>query len=346
MLRLLERIANARRPALVVLTYHRIAVPGIDSNPYYDPVISATAEAFRAQIRFLRDRFSILGLDDVVALGQAVSTSTTTSPAGNGKSVALITFDDGYRDNFETALPILRELDAPAAFFIPTGFLQNPRLPWWDHVACAIKRTRSRRLTLQRDPGDTAPLSIDIGPDPAAEARTAAIMTIIRAFLDNAIRDEPWFLAQLDQEAEVNIDAAAQGSALFMSWDQVRQLVDSGMSIGSHGHSHVALASLGESAQRRELAVSKRLLQETLGCEVTAVAYPYGWPGTFTARTTELAAEAGYHLAFSSREGVNHPGIPGFEPMALRRLNVGTGDTPPLLRARAALHAAFGKSFL
>ena len=78
----------------------------------------------------------------------------------------------------------------------------------------------------------------------------------------------------------------------------------------------------------------------------TVIAYPFGWPGTFTARTTELAAEAGYHVAFSSLEGVNRPGRPGFEPLALRRLNVGTGDSPPLLRARAALHAAVGRSLV
>jgi peptidoglycan/xylan/chitin deacetylase (PgdA/CDA1 family) len=339
LLRLLEAITAARRPVLAVLTYHRIALPGMDCDPYYDPVISATPEVFRAQVRFLRDRYSVLRLDDVAALAAA-------PPSRAGRPAALITFDDGYRDNYEAALPILRELDVPATFFIPTAFLQAPRLPWWDHVACAIKRTRSPRLTLARHPGDMAPLAIDLGHSPGTGVRTAAIMTIIRAFLDGAIRDEPWFLAQLDDQAGVAIDANARGGELFMSWVQVRQLADAGMSIGSHGHSHAALAGLDEAAQRRELAESRSILEEALGREVAAVAYPFGWPGTFTARTTHLAAEAGYHLGFSSREGVNHPGIPGFEPMALRRLNVGTGDTPALLQARATLHAAFGSSFL
>ena len=66
-LRLLEGIAAARSPALVVFTYHRIAVPGIDSDDYYDPVISATPEAFRAQVEFLRERFAVVHLDDLVA---------------------------------------------------------------------------------------------------------------------------------------------------------------------------------------------------------------------------------------------------------------------------------------
>jgi hypothetical protein len=213
-------------------------------------------------------------------------------------------------------------------------------------VACTIKETRAAGLTLERHPADESPLEIDLKSGPNGQARTAAIMTIIRTFLDHAIPDERWFLAHLDQKAEVAIDTQARGSELFMSWNQVRQLADLGMSIGSHCHSHVALGGLDEDAQRHELTESKRILESELGREVTTLAYPFGWPGTFTARTAELATEVSYRLAFSSQEGVNHPGSPGFEPMALRRLNVGTGDSASLLRARAVLHAAFGKSFL
>ena len=262
------------------------------------------------------------------------------------KPAALITFDDGYRDNFTTALPILRELGVPAAFFIPSGYLEAPRLPWWDHVACAIKRTSSPRLVLERHPGDPAPLTIELGTNPTDAQRTAAIMTVIRAFLDRAIPDPPWFLDRLDRQADVAIDAEARGRDLFMGWDEVRQLLAAGMAVGSHGHSHVALGGLDDDAQRRELAGSKAALEQSLGREVPAIAYPFGWPGTFTARTTELAAEAGYRLAFSSLEGVNRPVRPGFDPLSLRRLNVGTGDSPALLRACAALHAAVGRSLV
>ena len=169
-------------------------------------------------------------------------------------------------------------------------------------------------------------------------------MTVIRAFLDGAIRDETWFLAELDRQAEVGIDTQARGRELFMDWGQVRQLASSGMSIGSHGHSHVALGGLDEEGQTRELAGSKRILESELGHEVTAVAYPFGWPGTFTVRTTELAAHGGLSTGIFIAGRGEPPWHRGFERMALRRLNVGTGDSPALLRARAVLHGAFGKS--
>ena len=341
---LLEQIA-VRWPALVVLTYHRIAVPGSASNPYYDPVISATPDAFEAQIRFLSTRFHILSLDALLDITADKGMSASVSPNA-GKPIALVTFDDGYRDNCETALPILRKHSVPATFFIATGFLDTARLPWWDHVACVLKRTNVPRLTLDRWPGDVDPIVINLGPTSGGQQHAMAITTVVRSFLDGAIEDEPWFLAQLDEQAEVPIDSKALGCKLFMGLDQVRQLADAGMAVGSHGQSHRALAGLDDATQRRELTGSKRFLENSLGLEIKALAYPFGWEGTFTARTMQLAIEAGYYLAFSSLEGVNRPGTAAFQPFTLRRLNVGTGDSPSLLRARAVFHAAFGKSFL
>jgi peptidoglycan/xylan/chitin deacetylase (PgdA/CDA1 family) len=331
---LIERVSARRRPGLVVLTYHRVAEPG--AAPYYDPVISATPEAFRAQIEWLRNHVRILTLDELVTWVEA-------GPSGR-ELVAAVTFDDGYRDNFDAAAPILRAGNVPATFFIPTAFLDSPQLPWWDQVAYVIKQTGVRRLLLERNHnGGATPLEIDLD----RVSRTEAIMTIIGAFLDETIADDRWFLDQLATRAEVDMDVEALGRALFMTWDQVRQLADAnaGLTIGSHGDSHRRLAGLDDDSQCYELAESKRILEARLGREVVALAYPYGWPGTYTARTKAIAAGAGYRLAFASREGTNRPGT-ALDRYEFRRLNVGSGDSSALLRARTALYAAFGKSFL
>ena len=337
-LALLERAAAAR-PGLTVFTYHRIAEPGADL--FYDPVISATPDAFRAQVDWLARRMQILTLDE--AIERIESRTPRREPA------ALVTFDDGYRDNFEAAATILRERGIPATFFLPTAFLESPQLPWWDHVACIIKQTRVNRLELPRRPAGKGngrsippPLSIDLDAMP----RSAAIRAIIAAFLDETITDGPWFLANLAERAEVSLDTDAMGRALFTDWDQVRRLTgpDTGLSIGSHGHSHQKLAGLDADSQRHELVASKRILADRLGRDAEALAYPYGWPGTYTAGTKALAARAGYRVAFASIEGINRPGL--LDPFEIRRLGVGSGDSPVLLRARAALHATIGRSFL
>ena len=109
----------------------------------------------------------------------------------------------------------------------------------------------------------------------------------------------------------------------------------------------IAIASLPswiDDTQRDELADSRQILEVKLARPVRAIAYPYGWPGTYTEQTKALAAQAGYHLAFSSRQGVNR--LAGFDQYEIRRLGVGSADSATLLRARCTLHAAFGKSFL
>jgi peptidoglycan/xylan/chitin deacetylase (PgdA/CDA1 family) len=311
------------------------------SNPYYDPVISASPEAFEAQMSLVARRFCSVTLEQLHDQYTLKAASWRT-----GKPVVLVTFDDGYRDNFETALPILSKFGVPATFFIPTRFLDCPVLPWWDHVAYVLKRTQIRRLVLRRSRDDPDPVEICLDCDSGESARAAAIKQVIRLFLEGAIPEEGWFLAQLQEQADVSLDSQALGHDLFMSWAQLRALNTAGMFIGSHGHAHVALERLDDEAQRFELSESKRILEAGLGREVTAVAYPFGWQGTFTSRTQQLADEAGYRLGFSSLEGVNHPGAMNFEPLCMRRLNVGAGDSIPLLRARVALHGAFGGSLL
>ena len=146
------------------------------------------------------------------------------------------------------------------------------------------------------------------------------------------ITDERWFLEQLGERTDVNVDCESLGRALFMTWEQVRTLADSntGLTVGSHSHGHHDLARLDDDSQRNELAGSKQILEAHLGREVRALAYPYGWPGTYTTLTKRLAKQTGYHLAFASREGVNRLGT--LDPLEAKRLGVGSGDSPALLR--------------
>ena len=330
---LLERVAALRQPALLVLTYHRIAER--DKDRFYAPVISATPQSFRSQVKWLHNQMHILTLLELD--NQIQAGGTWKEP------VALVTFDDGYRDNFEVAVPILKDLKIPATFFITTGFLESPRLPWWDHIAYIVKETPRHRLELKRGPSDIHP-AIVIELD--GISRDDAVMPIIRAILDERITDLPWFLEHLRMKAEVTIEVESLGRALFMSWEQVRHIADCNdrLAIGSHGHSHHSLADLDMQSQQRELVVSKRILEERLGREVPAIAYPFGWTGTYTQATKMLVQKAGYRVAFASQAGVNYANR--LDPFEINRLGVGSGDSATLLRARAALFSTFGRSFL
>jgi peptidoglycan/xylan/chitin deacetylase (PgdA/CDA1 family) len=320
---------TARRPSLLVLTYHRIGNPSARSD--YGPVYSATAARLEAQAKLVRDTYRLLTLDEVVELA-------TERFRGLREPSALITFDDGYRDNFETAFPVLDALRVRATFFLPTGFLQASRLPWWDHIAHVISHCELSVLRLDWPKA----LVLELGALP----RTRAIARVVQVYLDHHAEVDAnggrQFRAHLEDRAGLSLDEAELGRGRFLTWDDARALVDAGMSIGSHARSHRSLASLSEGEQICELAESKRTLEAELGRTVEALAYPYGWPGTFDSTTERLALEAGYKVAFTSMAGVNHALTT--TPMAVRRLGVGSADSTVLLRARLALYASVGKS--
>jgi peptidoglycan/xylan/chitin deacetylase (PgdA/CDA1 family) len=339
MLGVLERLTRVRQKSLLALTYHRIGHPGLPANRFYDPVVSATPEEFEAQVAFLASRYRIVSLQDLDNLDG--------DRGGRGrKPHVLITFDDGYRDNYEVALPILSRYDAPATFFIPTRNIENPSVPWWDQVAYLLKHTSAPYLRIDRYPGDPAPIVVNPGERPAEHARRAAITATIAAFIAGDIDEESSFLARLEQQAQVTVDQKPLARELFMGWDELGCLVRAGMSIGSHGHSHRALARLDTSLQRQEITESKQVLEAKLGRAVTAIAYPYGWEGTFSAETLELAGQAGYRWGFSSLEGINRCADLEGAPLCLRRLNLGMGDSALLLRARLGLYGSLGRSFV
>src|SRR5262249_11795313 len=117
LLRALESVRRERR--LFVLNYHRIGE--MAGNQLDDATFSATAERFREQVGYVKRWFAVPAADEVLDSLERGSFSNPT---------VLITFDDGYRDNYELAFPILRELDVPACFFVVTGLLDVPTLPW------------------------------------------------------------------------------------------------------------------------------------------------------------------------------------------------------------------------
>jgi peptidoglycan/xylan/chitin deacetylase (PgdA/CDA1 family) len=324
LLALVERLA--RRPGLLVVTYHRVGDPS--GHPFYPGVASATPEGLSDELRTLARSRRVVALEEAVALAE--DGFRTTEP------LAMVAFDDGYRDNADAAVPVLRSLGLPAAFFLTTGFVSGEILPWWDHVAYVVNAAAVPVLKLDRP----EPLEIDLARAPRAEA----VARVVRAYLDHPEADERALRPALEERAGVAVDEPRLARSLFLDWGQARALAAAGVAVGSHTVTHRALGRLSEDEQRAELVESRRRIEAEVGREVSALAYPYGWPGAFDATTARLARAAGYRAAFSARPGVNLPGAA--DPFAARRLNVGFADPPVLHRARWALHGAFGRSAL
>ena len=311
---LLERLA--RRDALLVFNYHRIGDAGstaLDSGVY-----SATTAEFEWQMRYLRKRFSILSLDEVNELAD-----------GWGKARGprvLITFDDGYKDNYELAFPILRALGVPAVFFLVSSYLDNPRIPWWDKIAYWVRSSQRTSLRINYPKARELPL-------PAGQRRET-IRTLLKLFKSQVTQDPERFLRELEAECGP-VPALPEAASLFVNRSEAREMIAGGMAIGSHTRSHAILSKLEPAAQLAELVESKTILSRECGTEVTALAFPVGGRKDFTPVTCELAAKAGYRTAYSFYGGLN--GRAGFNPFDIKRVDVETGNPPSRFRLQTSL---------
>ena len=303
------------RDLLLVLNYHRI---GNRDQDRFDPgVFSATGDQFNEQISYLRRNFSLVTLEEALAFADGTIKQKT------GHCRVLITFDDGYLDNYELAFPILRAHGVQGVFFLVTSLVGSSYVPWWDHIAYLIKTARERRFSLH--------YPFDVVIDVEENGMTASLRSVLDLYKTPQNTDPVRFIRELQE--------AARGEDLpvvprrFLNWDEARTMIGGGMAIGSHTHSHRVLSQLGAEEQRQELAYSRDLLRERLGAEAAALAYPVGGATSFSEQTQRLARETGYRVAFSFHGGTN-------QPATMRRYDlkrVGVGDQR---RARFRVQAA------
>ena len=298
----LTRILEAlpQRRALIILNYHRIG--NADQTPFDSGVFSATAEQFDSQIAYLKRRFHMATLEEVFAMMGGDAPRRTS---------VLVTFDDGYLDNYTVAFPILRSHGVQAVFFLPTAFIGTGKLPWWDIIAYLVKRSVKKHIRLEYPKPETFDLAVDGGK--------RVSMEILRLFTDTAVKDSERFLADLQRASEVS-RPEGQTERCFLNWDEARDMQQHGMAFGSHTHSHEILAKLSPELQQEEVRHSREILERELNRRVDILAYPVGLKHCFSSDTVRSLEESGYRAAFSFYGGSNRAGE--IRPFDIRRYGV------------------------
>ena len=277
-----------KRRLLMILNYHRI---GDASKTPYDPgVFSATAEEFDAQITYLKRRYRIVTLEEVrdVVRGDSLS-----------EPLVLITFDDGYVDNYTSAFPILRGHNVQGTFFLPTAFIGTGTLPWWDVIAFIVKRSQRKTIHLHYPEKATFVLKPERLPE--------IIMRILQLYKQPSMQESERFIFELESSCESS-RPSDHSERCFLNWDEAREMRRAGMAFGSHTHSHEILSKLSPVQQLLELIKSREVLERQLDHPVDTLAFPVGQKDTFSLETLLMLGSAGYRAAFSFYGGLNLPG--------------------------------------
>jgi peptidoglycan/xylan/chitin deacetylase (PgdA/CDA1 family) len=267
------------------LNYHRIG-DGSRSNLDRD-LWSASADAFDQQIAFLKLHCDVIAPSDIDA--------ARANPRGRH---VLVTFDDGYLDNYEQAFPILRRHNVPATFFIATGFVDDPRLPWWDEIAAIVRASADDAIDL----GEWLPKPLAIDRDHPE----VAIRTLLNQYKVLPSTQAEDFLARLRSVAKHG--APASRESLWMNWDMLREMSSHGMTIGGHTVNHAVLSRMPKEHQRKEIAGCAARIEKEVGRRMDYFAYPVGGRDSFNADTQACLRELGVRYAFSYYGGFARAG--------------------------------------
>ncbi len=274
------------RGRLTVIMYHSISPRRGPSYPFDDQLVSATPEAFERQLRFFRSHLDVLSVQELL--------DCLREPASLPQRPALITFDDGHADNYEIALPLLRQQRLPACFFLTTGFIGTSLLPWWDQVFCCLRFTRLEEL---RSPFGKDDPSFALAP----AKREFAIARFIRQLraLPTWV-DAMRIVRELPEATDVTPETLLE-RPLFMSWEQVRQLAAAGMEVGGHTRTHPILSRITDrSVLHDEIAGCSEDIQRAVGHVPLAFAYPTGGNEAMSAEADAEIRSCGFQIWFSA----------------------------------------------
>jgi peptidoglycan/xylan/chitin deacetylase (PgdA/CDA1 family) len=273
-----------------ILCYHRV-------NDERDPFFPSTpTRLFEAEMRFLSRRYR------VVSLGELFRRLLE----GPAEPVLAVTFDDGYRDNFENAFPILERFGLPATIFLATGSVDTGEPLWFERLAQALKTTRRESIEIETEPNRVIPLRTH------AERLGANdhVLSVLRAATDVEHR------RVLDHVLRQLGGHAGERHGKMLSWNDARYMSAHGIEFGGHTITHPFLSRVAPEEAVREVTICKRRIEAELQRPADFFAYPNGRHEDIGNDAKESVRQAGYRAAVTTIWGVNTAST---DPFELRR---------------------------
>ena len=210
----------------------------------------------------------------------------------------VLTFDDGYRDTLEYALPILEKHAAPFTLFVTTGYADRTARLWWVELETAIAALD--RIALDLDGENVA---LPCGTVAEKQQAFVALYWRLRRGPEDRLLD---VIATL--LAQAGLAAPAIAETLCLDWDGIAKIAAHPLcTIGVHTVTHPMLAKHDPAVVRHELAESRAVIEARCGCAARHLAYPVGDPGSAGPREFEIARDLGFASGVTTRPGMLWP---------------------------------------
>ena len=261
-----------------VLMFHRIHRNGnIQNNVDPNSGLSISEKNFDQILKNLTKKYEIIPIDKILFRLKKKSE----------KHCIVLTFDDGYLDNFELALPVLEKYNVPATIFITTRFLDGDCHMWWYELWNIIKKNETIEIIKKN--------KVNLWKCITFNQKLKCFKDLRKIIIKLNYKDQNKFLKEINQLKRPNFKNLCLNRDHILKLDQHPLIT-----IGSHTHSHAVLSNETESFVGLEIKKSKEILEKIVGHEINYIAYPFGNLQEVNKREFEITKKLGYKLGFTT----------------------------------------------
>lgn len=292
---------------LRVLAYHRVLPRSEQAGfPFDEELVSAWTEEFAWQMSHVARHFDVMTCRDAV---EALERDGRLP-----RRALIVTFDDGFADNYEHAFPILRSCGVPAVVFLATDYIGRATTFWFDWLAYVLMHTDRTQV-----PAPVAGVELDLSH--GARGRREAVKGLLAHLKKVADEERHAILDRLRDWLDVAVSGDDQARSRPLTWEQVAEMAAGGIEFGSHTVTHPVLSRvMDDGALERELRESRDTVERRTGQRVVALAYPVGGRAAIDGRVVRAVERAGYKMALTYEPGVNR--VANWDRFRLKRLPV------------------------
>lgn len=264
-----------------------------------------SSEKFEKYLKYIAKNYQVISLKDLV-----VALKRRKIPKGT----VVITFDDGFADNYHFAYPLLKHYKMPATMFLVTDCIENKRPIWIQELYYLVNYIGVERLIEAfnelKEVLQMPQLEFrknrrrNLNPEKSIEEYLSfSVSKEVRG----KILDRLYIHFKLERERIFN-----EGK-IFLNWDQVKQMSQDGISFGNHGASHTPFSAMAVDEQEEEIVQSKKVIEKYLNKGFMPFSYPYGWDKYFTRNTKRATINSGHSCALTAMPTLNGDHTSPFE---------------------------------
>ncbi len=279
-------------PRLIILNYHR-----------------ASEGDLRRHMLYLRRRYRMLHLEEALEELYAHSEERARKQGQDRRTPLVLTFDDGYYDNYTHAFPLACELKVPITIFLIPSYIENRRYFWWSEGDYLVKQAKVDQATF-----DNITYHLRRQEDQKALAK----VIFDHLCYATSVAEREAFLKMAREELAVPLDVPPE-EKVALRWTDIREMEESGwVSFGGHTMHHPVLGYLTDPGEiEREVRECRTALEQQLGHPVRTFAYPFGKYEHYGQQSINSVEKAGFGWAVTTIYGIN---TPQSDPRQLHRI--------------------------